>query len=184
MRKKSKLAAHDHFSSTVLSVGTSSCYWTKGILRVARYEEKLKDTFDDEIKLAGLEAVVPRRKWYSTRTAANVCGSPPRYRDVRGGEDGLGNRYSKPSEAGARGHSDPTDVGTINSLASSTGRLSQVRWKQFSERLAHHAKAMARKAHRGKPWPKSVGKRAKKVREMEIQRTIQRFQECRRFVQK
>ena len=43
-RKQTKLASHDHFSWTMLSVGTSSWY--------------RKDTLDDEIKLAGLEALV------------------------------------------------------------------------------------------------------------------------------
>ena len=57
-RKETKLSAHDHFSWTVLSSGTPS-----GIERwesyVSRCEKKLNDTLDDEIKLAGLEALVP-----------------------------------------------------------------------------------------------------------------------------
>ena len=55
-----------------------------------RCEKKLKDKLDDEIKLGGLESLVPEE---------------------------LRIRDSKPSDTGARGHSDPMDVDAVNSLS-------------------------------------------------------------------
>ena len=50
--RKRNILRNDHFSWTILSSGSPSrCR--------SRYEKKLKDTLDDEIKLAGLEALVP-----------------------------------------------------------------------------------------------------------------------------
>ena len=56
---------------------------------------------------------------------------------------GLRIRDSKPSDTGARGHSDPMDVDAVNSLSSGKGKGSsspcdgcfQVRWSTFSKRL-------------------------------------------------
>ena len=57
---------------------------------VSRYENKLKDKLDDEIKLAGLEALVPEetRETFDTEheSLANVRGCGPGDCDVRGGE--------------------------------------------------------------------------------------------------
>ena len=46
-RKETKPSAHDHFS------------WTVTWSHVSRHEKKLKNKVDDEIKLAGLEALLP-----------------------------------------------------------------------------------------------------------------------------
>ena len=57
--KETKPVENDPFSWKVLSSGTSSGDRTMGILRVALRKKKLKDKFDDEVELAGLEALVP-----------------------------------------------------------------------------------------------------------------------------
>ena len=56
-RKETEPFAHHHFSSTVLSSGTSSGDRTLGVLS-ATLQEEAKDKTDDEIKLASLEALV------------------------------------------------------------------------------------------------------------------------------
>ena len=86
---------------------------------VSRYENKLKDKLDDEIKLAGLEALVPELE-------KNLILNSNRLRtfdDVRlevvtyvEAKFGLRIRDSKPSET------DPMDVDAVNSLSSGKGR--------------------------------------------------------------
>ena len=60
---------------------------------MSRVEKKLKDQSDDEIKLAGLEALVLEglEKQFDTQleTLANVRGCAPGNRDVRLGEFGF-----------------------------------------------------------------------------------------------
>ena len=90
---------------------------------MSRYEKKLKDKMDAEIKLAGLEALVP-----GELEKHLILNSNP----VRDFEDarltyveakfGLRIRDSKPSDTGSRGHSDPMDVGAVNSLSSGKGK--------------------------------------------------------------
>ena len=85
----------------------------------------LKDKLDDEIKLAGLEALVPEE------VEKHLILNSSRLRmfeDVRlevvtyvEAKFGLRFRDSKPSDTGARGHSDPTDVDAVNSLSSGKG---------------------------------------------------------------
>ena len=78
---------------------------------MSRYEKKLKDKMDDEIKLAGLEALVHEeleKHLIDTllKSLANFRGCAPGDRDVRGGEIWLRIRDSKPSDTGSRGHTD------------------------------------------------------------------------------
>ena len=70
---------------------------------VSRYEKKMKDNLDDEIKLAGLESLNPQLE-----PLANI----------RGCASGSPN----PSDIGSRGHSDPMDVDAVNSLSYGKGK--------------------------------------------------------------
>ena len=113
---------------------------------VSRYEKKMKDKLDDEIKLAGLESMVPEElekhrilNSNRLRTFADARLEVVTYVEAK---FSLGIRDSKPSDMGARGHSDPTDVDAVNSLVRQRKRVIesarwvfQVRWSTFSTRL-------------------------------------------------
>ena len=80
---------------TIISPGRSSLLELQaGIERcesyVSRYEKKLKNKMDDEIKLAGLEALVPegleKHLILNSDRLANIRGCAPGSRVVRGGE--------------------------------------------------------------------------------------------------
>ena len=88
---------------------------------VSRYEKKMKDKLDDEIKLAGLESLVPEElekhlilNSYRFRTFEEARLEVVTFVDAK---FGLRVRDSKPSDTGARGHSDPMDVDAVNSLS-------------------------------------------------------------------
>ena len=88
---------------------------------LSRYEKKLKDKMDDEIKLAGLEALVPEELEKHTilnsnrlRTLEDARLEIVTYVEAK---FGLKIRDSKPSDAGFREHSDAMDVGAVNSLS-------------------------------------------------------------------
>ena len=90
-----------------------------------RHEKKLTDKLDDEIKLAGLEALAPEdlekhqiRNSDRPRTFEDACLEIVTYVEAK---LGLRIRDSKPSETEVRGHSDPVDVGAVDSLASGNG---------------------------------------------------------------
>ena len=113
---------------------------------VSRYEEKLKDKLVGEIKLAGLEALLPERlekhlilKLNRVRTFEDA-----RLEIVTFVEAKFGSKIkdSKRSDTGSRGHSDPMDLmrSILIHLATkrvieSTRRLFQVRWSTFPTRL-------------------------------------------------
>ena len=152
---------------------------------MSRFEKKMKDKLDDEIKLAGLESLVPEelekdlilnpnrlRTFEDARLEVVTC---------RGGDFGLRIRDYKPT--GARGHSEPMDVGAVNSLfrlakdkghrVRAMGVLSAV--EHIFNETAMHAKAQASnrraKANRASYGPRVRAKaRAKKT--MEKQRKI------------
>ena len=120
-----EVTAYDHFSWTVLFSGTPG-----GVQRwesyVSRNEKKMKDRLDDEIKLSGLEALLPEEiekhlilNSYRLRTFEDA-----RLEFVTFGKVKFGLRIcdSKPSGIGARGHSDPMDVDGVNSLSHSSGK--------------------------------------------------------------
>ena len=111
---------------TIISLGRCSLLdYQAGIERwesyESRYEKKLKNKMDDEIKLAGLEALVPEE------LENNLILNSSRLRtfeDARleivmyvEAKFGLRNRDSKPSDTGSREHSDPMEVGAVNSLS-------------------------------------------------------------------
>ena len=82
---------------------------------VSRYEKKLKNKMDDEIKLAGLEALVPEELEKHLILNSNRLRT---FEDARleivtyvEAKFGLRIRDSKPSDTGLREHSDPMDVG-------------------------------------------------------------------------
>ena len=81
----------------------------------------MKDKLDDEIKLAGLESLVPEELEKHLIFNSNRLRT---FEDARlevvtyvEAKFGLRIRGSKPSDTGARGHSDPMDVDAVNSLA-------------------------------------------------------------------
>ena len=88
---------------------------------VSRYEKKMKDKLDDEIKLAGLESSVPVSLEKHLILNSNRLRT---FEDARlevvtyvEAKFGLRIRDSKPSDTGVRGHSDPMDVDAVNSLS-------------------------------------------------------------------
>ena len=76
-------------------------------------KKRLKDNLDDEIKLAGLEALVREELEKHLILVTYVEA-----------KFGLGIRDSKPSDMGSLGHSDPMDVDAVNSLATGKGKMS------------------------------------------------------------
>ena len=89
---------------------------------VSRCEKKLKDMLDDEIKFAGLEALVLEElekhsilKFNRLRTFEDArLESVVTYVEAK---FGLRTRDSKPSDTGSRAHSDPLDVDAVNTLS-------------------------------------------------------------------
>ena len=86
-----------------------------------RNEKKLKHKFDDEIKLAGLEALVPAELEKHLVLNSNRLRT---FEDARleivtcvEAKFGLRIRDSKPSATGSRERSDPMDVDAVNSLS-------------------------------------------------------------------
>ena len=101
------------------SSGTSSGDRTLGILCVALREEVEGQVGrDDQIKLAGLEALVPERHLMLNsnrlRTFEDARLEIVTYVEAK---FGLRIRDSKPSDTGSCGHSDPMDVDAVNSLS-------------------------------------------------------------------
>ena len=93
---------------------------------MSRYEKKMKDKLDDEIKLAGLESLVPEElekhlvlNSDRLRTFEDARLEVVTYVEAK---FGLRIRDSKPSDTGSRGHSDPMDVDAVNSLSSGKGK--------------------------------------------------------------
>ena len=94
---------------------------------VSRYEKKMKDKLDDEVKLAGLESLVPEELEKHLILNSNRLQT---FEDARlevvtyvEAKFGLIIRDSKPSDTGARGHSDPMDVDAVNPLSPRKGRM-------------------------------------------------------------
>ena len=87
---------------------------------MSRYEKKMKDKLDDEIKLAGLESWVPEELEKHLILNSNRLRT---FEDARlevvtyvEAKFGLRTRDSKPSDTSTRGHSDPVDVDSQLSL--------------------------------------------------------------------
>ena len=116
---------------------------------MSRYEKKLKDKMDDEINQAGwLEsALVPEElekhlilNSSRLRTFENARLEIVTYVKAK---FGLRIRDSKPSDTRFREHSDPMDVGAVNSLSSGKGEWSPgPREKCFKCGAAHFSTRM------------------------------------------
>ena len=88
---------------------------------VSRYEKKMKDKMDDEIKLAGVESLVPEELENHLILDSNRLRT---FEDARlevvtyvEAKFGLRIRDPRPSDTGARGQSDPMDVDAVISLS-------------------------------------------------------------------
>ena len=93
---------------------------------VSLYEKKLKNKMDDEIKVAGLEALVPDElekhlilNSNRLRTFEDMCLEIVTHVEAK---FGFRTRDSKPSDTGLREHSHSMDVGVVNSLSSVKGK--------------------------------------------------------------
>ena len=117
---------------TIISPGRCSLLELQaGIKRwescVSRCEKKFKEKLDDEINLAGLEALVPEELEKHLILNSNRLRT---FEDARletvtyEAKFGLRFRDSKPSGTGSRGHSDPMGVDVVNSLSSGKGKRS------------------------------------------------------------
>ena len=148
-----------NFLRTTMSPGRCSLLELQaGIERlesyVSRCEKKLKDKLDDEIKLAGLEALVLEElashlilNLNRLRTFEDARLEIVTYVETK---FGLRIRDYKPSETGPHGHSDPMDVDAVNSLSSGEGKgSSSTRDECFMSGGAHFQRdCNARKEHR------------------------------------
>ena len=103
---------------------------------MSRYEKKLKDKLNDEIKLAGLEALVPEEleKHLTHNSKRLRAFEDARQEVVTYVEAKCGSRIrdSKPSDTGLRERSDPMDVDAVSSLSLS---LSSVKEKDNRVRV-------------------------------------------------
>ena len=93
---------------------------------VSRCEKTMKDKLGDEIKLVGLESLVPEElekhlilKSNRLRTFEDARLEVVTYVEAK---FGLRIRDSKPSDTSARGQSDPMDVDAVKSLSSGKGK--------------------------------------------------------------
>ena len=101
---------------------------------MARYEKKLKNKTDDEIKLAGLEALEPEElQRHSILNSSRLRT----FEDARleivtyvEAKFGLRIRDSKPSDTGLCEHSNPMDVrdGQLSLVSQSKTVISSARW--------------------------------------------------------
>ena len=112
---------------------------------VSSEQKKLKNKMNDQIKLTGLEALVPEELEKHLVLNSNRLRTfeDARLEIVTYVEANFGFKFrdSKPSDTGSREHSDPKDVGAVNSLScqvkekgSSVSRVwcFQVRWSTLS----------------------------------------------------
>ena len=93
---------------------------------MSRYEKKLKNKMDDEIKLTGLEALVPEElekhlilNSNRLRTFEDASLKIVTYVEAK---LGLRIRDFKPSDTGLREHSDTMDVDAVDSFSSVKGK--------------------------------------------------------------
>ena len=102
------------------SLQEGALFWNSKLAHVSRNEKKLKDTLDDEIKLAGLEALVPeeldRLRTFADARLEVVTYVEPKF--------GLRIWDARPGDATSRGQNDPMDVDAVNSLSSGKGKMS------------------------------------------------------------
>ena len=141
---------------------------------VSAHEKTLRDTLDDEIKLAGLEALVPQEleKHSMLNPKCLRTFGDARLEVVKCVEAkfGLRIRDSKPRETGTRGHSDPLDVEEKGHQLQGIFVSSAVEtiYNYTAIFTSRRGKAMAREANRASLGPRVPAKeRAQKVRDTE-----------------
>ena len=122
-------------------------------------EKKLKDKLDDEIKLAGLDALLLEELEKHLILNSNRLRT---FEDARleivtyvEAKFGLRIRDSKPSDTGSRGHSDPMEVDAVNSLSSSKGKIT---FQRDCNARKGNGKQSFGKGKQSNSWPKSDGK--------------------------
>ena len=88
---------------------------------MSRSEKKMKDKLDDEIKLAGLEALVPeeleKHLIFNSNRLRTFEGARLEIVTYVEAKCGLRIRGSTPSDTGSRGYSNLMDVDAVNSLS-------------------------------------------------------------------
>ena len=121
---------------TTISPGRCSLLELQAVIErreshVSRYEKEMKDKLDDEIKLAGLESLVPEElekhliNSNCLRTLEDARLEVVTHVEAK---FGLRIRDSKPSDTSTRGHSDPTDVEAVISLSRLPKEKESARW--------------------------------------------------------
>ena len=134
---------------------------------MSRHEKKLKNKSADEIKLAGLEALVPEELERHPILNSN------RSRTFENARLEIVMYDAKPGDAVSRGHSDPVDVDAVNSLSSGKGKgSSSPRDGCFKCGGAHYprdcnarngnGKQSSGKGKQSESWSKSEGKGKRK----------------------
>ena len=160
---------------------------------MSRYEKKMKDKLDDEIKLAGLEALVPEELEKHLILNSNRLRT---FEDARlevvtyvVAKFGLRIRGSQPSDTVSRGHSDPRDVDAVNSLSSGKGKGSSSRRDWCFECGGAHfqrdcnarknaGKQSSGKGNQSMSWSKSEPSITGRGEQWKILREVQRNQRC------
>ena len=119
---------------------------------VSRYEKKMKDKMDDETKLAGVESLVPEElekhlilNLNRLRTFEDARLEVVTYVEAK---FGLRIRDPRPSDTGARGHSDPMDVDAVIFLSCVKRRGSRVRDGCFMCGGAHSTRLQCTQKYR------------------------------------
>ena len=153
----------------------------------------MKDKLDDEIKLAGLESLVPEELEKHLILNSNRLRT---FEDARlevvtyvEAKFGFRIRDSKPSDTGARGHSDPTDVDAVNSLSSGKGKGSSsprdgclkcgvAHFQRVCNACKSTGKQSSGKCKQSKSWSKSEGKGKSIENKRKSEGKIQRNQKC------
>ena len=133
----------------------------------------MKHMLDEEIKLAGLESLVPEKLEKHLILSTNLLRT---FEDARlevvtyvEAKFGLRIRDLKPSETGSRGHSDPMDVDAINSLSSGKGNGSPsprdgcfkcvgAHFQRDCNARSNTGKQSSGKCKQSKSWSKTEGK--------------------------
>ena len=160
---------------------------------VSSYQKKLKNKMNDQIKLARLEALVPEEleKHLILNSNRLRTFADARLEIVMDVEAIFGFKFrdSKTSDTGSREHSDPKDVGAVNSLScqvkekgSSVSRVwcFQVRWSTLSMQLKQDTCKNRLAKEQVMVQESRQRKEQKKKRQRQIQRTVHR---CQRLMQ-
>ena len=129
---------------------------------MSQYEKKLKNEMNDEMKLAGLEALVPEElEKHLILNSSRLRTFEDARREILTHVEakfGLKIRDSKPSDTGLREHS---DVRAVNSLLSVEGKGSSVSRVGCLSAMEHifnetaTGKHLSGKGNQGKSWSKS-----------------------------